>query len=84
MLSWFGSRDLGNLAWVSLDHDEGSILESLGLSWLDQRGTGIGVGEFFNYLVSHFIFFIIEIIKFGELNTLKYILKTHYYPIKIN
>jgi hypothetical protein len=31
VLSWFGGRNISDLAWVTLDHDKGSWLESVGI-----------------------------------------------------
>ena len=51
VLTWLGSGNFGNLAWVALHHDERAVLESLGLDLLGLGSAGIGLLEFF---VSHF------------------------------
>jgi hypothetical protein len=41
VLTWFGSSDIGNLAWETLNHDEGTWLESIGIGLLTERGTSV-------------------------------------------
>ena len=41
VLTWFGSSDISNLAWETLNHDEGTWLESVGIGLLTERGPAL-------------------------------------------
>ena len=52
VLTWFGSGDISNLAWETLNHDEGAWLESVGIGLLTHGGTSISDFEGF-VLIRH-------------------------------
>ncbi len=54
VLTWLSGGDFSDLAWESLDHDEGSVLQSVSISLLELGGTGVGDFESF-VLLLHFI-----------------------------
>jgi len=47
VLSWLSSGNISNFAWVSLNHNEGTWLESIGINLVGLRGTGISYFKIF-------------------------------------
>jgi hypothetical protein len=51
MLSWFGSGSFSDLARVSFNHNQGTVLESVGIGLFAHGWTGIG--HFESFVVRH-------------------------------